>query len=98
LFISSSSGKIFAVGGNGNGVDTSFMGFEGGSNLEIGVPNFESSIPSGGGKVWLESSFGLGFKEGGVSHTGDPFGVIVDFTSEFAVSKGVPKFNALVSA
>jgi hypothetical protein len=46
LFVSSSSGKIFGVRGDGNGINRSVMGFESGSNLEVGVPNFESSIPT----------------------------------------------------
>lgn len=46
LFVSSSSGKIFAVRGNGNGVNASIMGFEGGSDLKVSVPNLESSVPS----------------------------------------------------
>jgi len=61
LFVSSSSGKIFGIGGNSYGVNTSIMGFEGGSNLEIGVPNFESSIPTDRGKIWVKSSFALSF-------------------------------------
>ncbi len=61
LFVSSSSGKIFGIGGNSNGVNTSIMGFEGGSNLEIGVPNFESSIPTDWGEIWVKSSFALSF-------------------------------------
>jgi hypothetical protein len=85
LLVSSSSGKIFGVGGNGYGVDRSFMGFEGGSDLEVGVPNLESSVPTGGGEVWVEDSFGLGLKEGTVSNAGNPFSVVVNFTGEFAV-------------
>lgn len=46
LFVSSSSCKIFAVRRNGDGVNTSIMGLEGGSDLEVGIPNLESSIPS----------------------------------------------------
>jgi len=46
LFVSSSSSKIFAVRGNGNGVNASIMGLEGGSDLKVGVPNLESSVPS----------------------------------------------------
>lgn len=66
------------------------MGFEGGSNLEISVPNFESSIPSDGGKVRLEGNFALGLEERGISDTRDPFGVVGGFTGEFTVSEGVP--------
>lgn len=85
LLVSSSSGKIFGVRGDGYGVDRSFMGFEGCSDLEVGVPNLESSVPTGGGEVWVEDSFGLGLKEGTVSNAGNPFSVVVNFTGEFAV-------------
>lgn len=98
LFVSSSSGKIFGVGGNGNGVNGSFMGFEGGSNLEIGVPDLESSVPTGGGEVWVEHGLGLGLQQGGVSNAGNPFSVVVNFTGEFAVGKSVPKFDSFVSS
>lgn len=98
MFVSSSGGKIFAVGRNSDGVDRSLMGFEGGSNLEVGVPNFESSVPAGGGKVWVKGGFGLGFEEGRVSNAGNPFSVVVDFTGEFAFGNGVPKFDGFVSS
>jgi len=68
-FISSSSGKIFGVRGDGNSVDRSVMGFEGRSDLEVSVPNFKSSIPSNGGKVRFKGNFALSFKERGISNT-----------------------------
>lgn len=40
FFIFTSGGNIFSVGGNTDGVDVSFMGFEGISDLEIGAPDF----------------------------------------------------------
>jgi len=96
LFVTSSSGEVLAVGGDCDGVDRSVVGFEGGSDLEIGVPDFESSIPTGRGEVGLEGGLGLGLKEGTVSHAGYPFGVVVGFRGEFAVSEGVPKFDLFV--
>lgn len=44
--VSSSGGEILAVGGDGDGVDRSVMGFEGGSDLEVNVPDLESSVPT----------------------------------------------------
>jgi hypothetical protein len=44
--VSSSGGKIFAVGGDGDGVDGSIVGFEGRSDLEVDVPDLESSVPT----------------------------------------------------
>jgi len=44
------------------------MWFEGISDLEVSVPDFESSVPSNRGEVWLEVSFrGLVFKDWGIS-------------------------------
>lgn len=45
------------------------MGFESGSDLEIGVPDLESSVPTGGGEVGVKDGLGLSFEEGGVSNT-----------------------------
>ncbi len=86
MFVSSSGGKVLAVGGDGNSVDTSIVGFEGGSDLEVGVPDLESAVPSDRGKVGLEGSLALGLEERRVSDAGNPFGVVVNFRSEFAVS------------
>jgi len=61
-FVSSSSGKIFGVRGDGNSVDRSIMGSEGRSNLEVGVPNFKSSIPTDRGEIRFEGNFTLRFK------------------------------------
>jgi len=44
--VSSSGGKIFTVRGDGNSVNGSIMGFEGGSDLEVNVPDLKSSIPT----------------------------------------------------
>lgn len=66
------------------------MRFECRSNLEVGVPNFESSIPSDRGEIWFKSNFALSFKERGISNTRNPFSVVGGFTGEFTVSKGVP--------
>jgi len=61
-----------------------------GSNLEISVPNFESSIPTNRGEIGVESDFVLGFQQGRISNTRNPFSVVLGFTGEFTFSKGVP--------
>jgi hypothetical protein len=88
--VSSSSGKIFTVRGDSNSVNRSVMGFESRSNLEVDVPDLKSSIPTNRGKVGFEGNLGLGFDQGRVSNTRDPFSVVVRFTGEFTVSEGVP--------
>ena len=45
-FSSSCGGEVFAVGGDADTVDVFVMMFERASDLEIGVPNFDSSIPA----------------------------------------------------
>lgn len=97
-FISSSGSKIFGVRGDRNGVDRSVMGFEGRSNLEVGVPNFKSSIPTDRGEIGFESNFGLSFEERGISNTRNPFSVVGGFTGEFTFSNGVPQFNGFISS
>lgn len=59
-FVLATSGQIFGVGGNSNSVDLSIVRLEGVSNLEIGIPDFKSSIPTNWSKVGFESGFGLG--------------------------------------
>lgn len=39
FFVFTTGGDVFSVGGNTYGVDVSFMGFEGISDLEIGAPD-----------------------------------------------------------
>jgi len=45
-FVLTTSSQIFSVGGNGNSVNLTFMRFESVSNLEIGIPDFKSSVPT----------------------------------------------------
>lgn len=95
-FVSSSGGKIFTVRGDWNSVNWSIMGFESRSNLEVSVPNFESSIPSDWSEIGFKSNFALSFKKRGISDTWNPFSVVGCFTGEFALSKSVPQFNSFV--
>jgi hypothetical protein len=45
-FVLTSGGQVLGVGGNGNSVDLTVMGLESVSDLEIGVPDLELSVPS----------------------------------------------------
>lgn len=96
--VSSSGGKIFGVGGDGDGVHTSVMGFEGGSDLEVGVPDLKSSIPTDRGEVRFKGDLALSLEQWGISNTRNPFGVVTGFTGEFTVSKGVPQFDGFISS
>jgi len=69
ILVSSSGGKIFGVGGDGNSVDSSVMGFEVSSDLEVGVPDFESTIPTDRSEIGFESNFTGGFEHGRISNT-----------------------------
>jgi len=53
------------------------VSFECISNLEVGIPNFKSAIPSDTGKVRLESSFGLRFEGRRVSDATNPISMVV---------------------
>lgn len=66
------------------------MGFEGIFNLDVGVPDFQSSVPSNSGEIGgLFTSF-LGFNLGGISDTGDPVLVVFIFRFVFFLSDVVP--------
>lgn len=75
------------------------MGFEGVSDLEVGAPDFQSSVPSNTGEVWLEwLSLGSRFGNWGVSDARDPIGVVGFFGFVFAISQSVPKSDFSVSS
>lgn len=66
------------------------MGSESVFDLDVGVPDFQSSVPSDSGKVrGLFTSFGR-FNLGGVSDTGDPVLVVFVFRFVFFLSDVVP--------
>jgi len=44
-FVLSSGGQIFGIWGDCDGVDLSIVWFEGVSDLEVGVPDLQLSIP-----------------------------------------------------
>jgi len=80
-------------------VDVSFMSLERGLDLEVSAPDFESSIPTNGGEVWLEGSlFALDFDQWRVSNTANPILMVVLFTGIFAISQSVPEFDFSISS
>lgn len=84
------SGDVGTQRSNGEVVDVFVVSLEGALDQEVGLPDLESSVPTGGGEVGV-----LG--NGGVSNAGNPIRVIVVFVGVLAVSKGVPKLEALIS-
>lgn len=58
-FVFSSGGQVLGVRGNCDSVDLSIVGFEGVSDLEVGVPDFESAVPADRGEVGLEGDFSV---------------------------------------
>lgn len=91
-----SGGQVLGVGGDGHGVDLSLVGLEGVSNLEIGVPDLESSVPSDRGEVGVEGALGLALQVGRVSDLADPVLMVVLLRGVSAVGQGVPEFDLLV--
>lgn len=91
-------GQVLGVGGDGDGVDLTVMGLEGVSDLEVSVPDLESSVPAHGGEVGVEGALGLSLQLGRVSHLGHPVLMVVGFRGVLAVSQGVPELDFLVGA
>lgn len=94
----SSGGQVLGVGGDGDSVDLSVVGLEGVSDLEVGVPDLQSSVPSDRGEVGLEVGLGLGLQLGRVSDLGNPVLMVVAFAGVFAISQGVPELDFLVGS
>jgi len=90
------SGQVFGVGGDGDGVDLTIMGLEGVSDLEVGVPDLETSVPADRGEVGVEGALGLSLQLGRVADLADPVLMVVSFGSVLAVSKGVPELDFLI--
>lgn len=74
------------------------MSLERVSDLEVGVPDLESTIPTGRGEVGLVVGLGLSLLEWGVSDAADPVAVVVGFSGKLAVSESVPELDTLVSS
>lgn len=66
------------------------MWFQGESDLEVVIPNFQFSVPSNSGEIWVEVNFGGSFQKRGISNTRNPIRVVILVTGEFVISKGVP--------
>jgi hypothetical protein len=96
--ILATSGQVLGVGGDSDGVDLTIMGLEGVSDLEISVPDLESSVPAHRGEVGVEGALGLGLQLGGISHLRHPVLMIVSFRGVLTVSQGVPELDFLISA
>lgn len=95
-FVLAAGGQVFGVGGDGHGVDLAVVGFEGVADLEVGVPDLESSVPADSGEVGFEGRLGLSLQLGRVSDLADPVLMVIRFTGVFAVSEGVPELDFLV--
>jgi len=96
VLVFSSGGQVLSVGGDGNTVDLAFVRLEAVSDLEVGVPDLEFSVPSYGGEVRLEGNLALLLELGRVSDAGNPIGVIVGFGGELVFSQGVPELDSSV--
>ena len=88
------SGQVLGVGGDGDGVDLTIVGLEGVSDLEVGIPNLESSVPSDRGEVGVEGALGLGLQLGRISHLRHPVLMVVSLIS---VLQSAKVFQSLIS-
>lgn len=89
LLVSSSGGDVGGEGGDAEGVDVSVVSLEGVSDLELGVPDLESSVPTGGGEEGV-----LAGRR--VSEAADPVGVVVLLRGVLALSVDVPELDGSV--
>lgn len=92
-FASSSSGQILSIGRNRNTVHIVFEVFVARSDLEVGVPDFDSSIPADSAEVGF-----MVLKHRRVSNTAHPVLMVGIITSELVFSSGVPQFDSLISS
>jgi hypothetical protein len=99
VLVLSSSGNVLGVGGDSASVDVSFVSLEREFVSEVGVPDFQESIPSNGGDVRLNGGFSgsRGFRSRGVSDAADPVVVVSGFRGVFAFSFDVPELDRVVS-
>jgi len=88
VFLTSGS-DVSSQWGNGEGVNVFLVCLPGVLDQEVGLPNFNSTVPTSSGEVWVLGNWG-------VSDAGNPIGVVVGFVGVFAVSEGVPKLEGLV--
>jgi len=73
-------------------VDIGFMSLEGVSDLEVSVPDLQSTVPTNRGEVRSEGlNLVSRLHDGGVSNARNPIGVVFLFSGrELAFSKNVP--------
>jgi hypothetical protein len=76
------------VGGDGDGVDVAFVGFELEPDGVVDVPDFEPAVPADADEIGLDSD-ALAFIDGAEPDLGDPIVVVVGLSGELAVSEGV---------
>ena len=74
------------------------MGLEGASDLEVGVPDLDSSVPANADEVGLCDHFAGLLGQWTVSDAAHPVSVVVHFRGVLAVSQCVPKLDASVSS
>ena len=74
------------------------MRFQGVSDLEVGIPNFQSSVPSYRGEVRLEGYFRDSLQKRRISDTWNPISVVIGLTGEFVIGKCVPQFDSFVGS
>lgn len=67
------------------------------SDLEVGVPNLNSSIPADRAEVRSVAVL-LVLEDRGVSNTADPILMVAVFRGEFILTSGIPESNARVGS
>lgn len=95
LFVLTTGGEVLTVGGDGQVVDVGFVGLEGVSDLEVSVPDLQSTIPTDGGEVGSEGLDLVGsLHDGGVSNARNPVGVVFLFSGgELAFTEDIPELD-----
>jgi len=84
------SGDVVTLGGDVDGVDVVLMCLEGVLDQEVGLPDLQSTVPTGGGEVRV-------LLDGGVLDARDPIGVVVGLVGVLAISQSVPELEGSVS-
>lgn len=76
-------------------VNVGFVSLEGVSDLEVGVPDLQSTVPTDRGEVRSEGLNLVGrLHDGGVSNAGDPVRVVFLFSrGELAFTENVPELD-----
>ena len=96
LSILSGGSEVLLIGTDINAVDVAVVSLESISDLEVGVPDLNSSVPTDTDEEGLSDCFGGLLGERTVSNATHPVSVIVHFGGVFAVGQSVPQFDASV--